>query len=226
MKKVIIFLIIVFCLTGCTSSYNIKISNDKINESVVSVINGSELSAPYMQYYNSNYSPDDPLTPFIKNEQYPFVNNFNDIYEKDVKEEYDNYIVTLKYDYTYDEYKKSKAYNCFENRRFDSEDGLYTIEMGGHFYCLYGDEVKINIETNNKVIKNNADSVNGNIYTWIINNSNLNNKSIILSFKGRKKLLNLNDPMTRFAFSLIALVAIGFIIYVFVRNRFRKNNSL
>ena len=220
------FLIILFCLTGCTSSYNIKISSGKINESVTSVINGSELSAPYMWYYNSNYSPDDPLTPFIKNEQYPFVNDFNTVYEKDVKEEYDNYVVTLKYDYTYDEYKKSRAYNCFENGKFDLKDDLYTIEMGGHFYCLYSDEVAINIETNNKVIKNNADSVNGNIYTWVINSSNLNNKNIILSFKESKKIFNLNDPMTRFTIALILLVVIGFTIYLFVINKFKKNNSL
>ena len=59
---------------------------------------------------------------------------------------------------------------CFENAVFNETDDYYYVDISGDFYCLYSDEIVINVTTDYAVLDSNAAKVNGNKYTWIIDN--------------------------------------------------------
>ncbi len=203
MKRKIVLFTFLLLLTGCTSEYNITISNDKIKENIVVNIPDNYIPVQTDIENNDHIEIDDQVTPFIEEDQYPFLNN-NDIkYDKKVVKNGNITNVTLDYTYTLDDYKKSKAFTtCFDKKSFTKTNKGYQINLTGSFYCLYGDEVKINIKTNNEVLKNNADKVKGNVYTWIINKDNSQKVDIAMELSKKP--------------AIIKKVIIGVLIIIFV----------
>lgn len=176
MKKYILLFVFIIILTGCSSEYNIEFSNNKIKENVKVDVLDSDIPKNYDEKI---YSSSDIVTPFINDDQYPFFGNNEIIYNKSVNKSGKVTHIELDYEYTHEEYLNSTAYkSCFEYSNFVTNKKNYDLNFYGAFYCLYGNELVINIKTNNEVISNNADKVNGNVYTWIINKDNVNNTNI------------------------------------------------
>lgn len=234
MKKNILIILVIIFLTGCTSQYNIKIDGDKIEETVVSSIKKDEI--PVKTDINIKYGieVDDPITPFINNDQYPFFNNKTIIYDKSVKTDDDTYIVKLKHKYSFDEFKNSKAYNCFENSSVLSRGGSYYLSFSGSFYCMHGDNLTINISTKDSVLDHNADKVSGNTYSWVVNKDNANNLKIKLSCNKHHSIFgnsknyfissNGNIAILLFVIGLVVLlVFVG--VFIIIRKN-RLNNGL
>lgn len=222
MKKIIFLLVfLTMFLTGCSSEYNIEFSNGKIKENIVVNILDSDIpKAPANQLYDV----DDRVTPFIKNNQYPIFGNTDIIYDKNVKKEGNNTRVTLDYTYTHDEYRNSTVYkSCFENAYLINNKKNYELNFSGSFYCLYGNELVINIKTNNEVISNNADKVNGNIYTWIINKDNVTNADIQMTISKHSRYYNI-IVYCIVGVILICLSIVGYIVYKKIRNNDSVND--
>ncbi len=225
MKRIFLFLVIILLVTGCTNQYNLVITKDSIEEDIISTIPYD--SIPKLSEFAAQVGAerDDPVTPFIQNDQYPFFNNNQVKYDKKVTQNNNTYFVEMQHNYTFNEFLNSRAYNqCFEKPSFTFDSDVYSFNMSGQFYCLYGNEVTINIKTDNRVISSNADSVDNNVYTWVFNDKSSDRKSIKLAFRTDKKSY-VDNPIIKFAAVLFGLVLIGFIIYWFVRIRFKKKNS-
>lgn len=215
LKKYIIILIFLLALTGCSSEYNIEFNNNKIKEEIITNISSSDIP----NQDSSIAEVDDRVTPFIQEDQYPFADDEEKKYKKTVNEESGNTKVTLQYTYSHDDYRKSKVYNtCFEKKSFNNLDNGYQLNFSGTFYCLYGDEVVVNIKTNNKVISNNATKVNGNTYTWIINAENVNDVNIDIKISKYSKVV---DYVLYAVAIIIFIVAgiFGYNIYQKIKNR-------
>ena len=175
MKKFILVLFI-FILSGCSATYNLEIDGDTFKENIDIIINKSEI--PNDNSLEFGVEQDDPITPFLNGENSVFFSNPNVYYNKKVEEFGDYYSVNMNYQYRASEFKDSNSLNmCFDSFEFDDSKNYY-IHAEGAFYCLYPNTLSISIKTRNKVIKNNADEIKGNVYTWIIDNNNRNNVDI------------------------------------------------
>ena len=188
MKKVISMLVIfVFILTGCSTEYNLEISNKKVKENIKVEILDADIPK---EVPGIDVELNDRITPFINNDQYPIFNNTKVKYKKKVTKVGDLTTVTLKHTYTHDEFRNSNTFKtCFENASFKKTRKGYDLDLNGSFYCLYGDSIKIKIKTNNEVLSHNASEVSGNVYTWVINDDNVKNVDIKLSLSKKTKVV-------------------------------------
>lgn len=170
MKKKILFIIgFIFLLTGCSTEYNLNISNDGIKEHTVVTIPDSAIPKK-----DVNGQVDDRVTPFIENEQYPFFGSYENKYKKKVTKKNGNTKVTLDYKFTHENFKESQVYKgCFSGSEYDVNKNGYSLHLYGNFYCLHGDKVTVKIKTNNRVLSHNADKVSGNTYIWTIDKDNM-----------------------------------------------------
>ena len=172
-KKVLLLIASLFLLTGCTNVYNITINDNTISEEIISVIPDTDIIPRTQQEIADGIEDDDQITPFIKENQNPFIDNDKIKYKKTVSKSGNNTIVRLSYDYDIDSFKHSRVYNeCFEKSVVKRENGYLRLGFVGEFYCLRGDSITINIKTNRKVLNDTADDVENNVYKWTINDSN------------------------------------------------------
>ena len=219
MKKMLFLVPLILFISGCSSTYNLEIGNDSFKENINIKFDKTEI--PSESIYEE-IETDDQITPFLEEEHSAFFSKKNKYYEKKVVY-YDDYIdVNLSYDYSSSEFKDANSLNsCFENFIFDDEDSYY-IHVYGTFYCLYSDEISINIKTDNKVIRSNAVSVEGNVYTWKINSENINEIDIELEVSKGFPWKNI----IKYAIigGLILVTMFSFIYYIYNKNK--KNNLI
>lgn len=215
MKKIIVVLISLLLLTGCTIDYNLVIDKDSIKETIT--------GTAYKEEYEVR-EEDSGLNLFytyINDDINPLISG-DGLYTKDINE-IDNGI-NYKYDFIYkNNYDKSKIINsCFENSNVKETDTYYSIELSGEFYCLYSDKININVISNYVVLENNAKEVNGNKYSWVIDDSS--NVNIFLNIS---KEIKYEEPSKTKFISTFQLV--GLIIFVVLTGityfLYRKKNS-
>lgn len=166
MKKITILLLLVILLTGCSAEVNIIINDTGINETVT--INDTSTSSYYNYvpvFYEDIFSD---IEPDVKNEGVSY-------YNKNVTQDVSGYKINYSYKYTVDEYKRARSvktsFQSFNIResKVDEEIVISTSTGGIKYFDKYTnlDSVKINITPSYKVLENNADYVNGNVYTWV-----------------------------------------------------------
>ena len=172
MKKFII-LIMLFCLTGCTIDYELKISNSlEFNEKITFIGSVSDFGTNTTEEFIFNYV-DDFLTDGykfttkqIKNNQYKFVVE-NQVIGKDdfIKSESLNKLYNNSEIYT-----NSKGNIVFDLKRYDcfDEDACTPLNFNS---------INITITSQKKIINSNADKITngGTKYIWNFSNSNIKN---------------------------------------------------
>lgn len=216
MKKWI-FLVLALLLTGCSAEYNLEISNDSFKEKIVSYIDKSEIPTEQIE----DIEIDDPITPFLNNKYSALYSKDTAYYNKKVIDLENQYKVEMKYNYTAKDFSDSNSLKlCFENYEFDYEDNYY-IAGYGNFMCLYSDEININIKTKNKVINHNADSVNGNVYTWVINKENADNVNIEIEIEKGFNYRKLIYPAV-----IIGIIILLITIIIAILNKRKKVNEI
>ena len=221
-KKIIILIILLLLVTGCTTDYNLTIEDDSITENIVATIPSSSVNK---KSNNNNIETDNQTIPFINNPQYVYNEKDGITYNKIVElDKLNNYIVTLNYKYTFNDFLQSKAYNnCFQESYINiEENGTIPIVFKGKFYCLYGDKININITSSREVLGNNADIVNGNTYTWIIDNNNVDNTNIQLLLS-KDKISNSSNIIRLLLLSILIIIII--IDIIIVKNKSKKKKD-
>ena len=215
--KRIFFVVCIFLLSGCAASYNLEIGNDSFKEKITVDIDKYEIPTSR----EDGIEVDDQITPFLNNDYEALSKNFESKYKKTVTDNGDYYSVLMNYKYSEKEFGKANSLKrCFENYEF-GYDKRYYLHVYGDFYCLYSNEMTINIKTNNKVLKNNADIVNGNVYTWIINSENSNNVDI--EFEVEK---GFPTGILMYIIYGVSLVIILVLIYSLIISKRRKINEI
>lgn len=215
MKRIIVVLISLLLLTGCTIDYNLVIDKDSIKETITGTASKEEYEV------REEDSGLNLFYTYINDDINPLISG-DGLYTKDINE-IDNGI-NYKYDFIYkNNYDKSKIINsCFENSNVKETDTYYSIELSGEFYCLYSDKININVISNYVVLENNAKEVNGNKYSWVIDDSNNVNISLNIS-----KEVKYEEPSKTKFISTFQLV--GLIIFAVLTGityfLYRKKNS-
>ena len=219
MKKIYIICAFVLLLSGCTADYNLTISDNKIVENFSTQIYKTEIPVKT----DNGIELDDQLTPFIEQNQNPFINNDEIVYDKNVIEEDDYRLVDYSFSYSKEEFADSTVLNrCFENAKYSYKNN-YKFILTGTFYCLYNDQLNIKVKTSNKVLSHNADNVDGNTYIWHIDKSNVDNVNIRMKIERN----SVNKFVSRYSLALIVLsvsiiIGIGMMVAVIRKNKHNK----
>lgn len=217
MKKVLLFIVCILMLTGCDVEYNLTIDNYSFDEKITLSLLKQDISFENMKDYLKNKIP-------ISNERYEtrFYESSIDVHENS----YD-----LVYDYSHDFNSFKQGFfvnNCYTDISIDEEADEINISSGQDFKCLnpdnglVADNAKINIKTKLEVLDNNADSVNGDTYTWNIDRNNYETKTINLKLK--------RTNIKKYDFSFIIYIVIPIIViaivFVLAKNKVRKINQI
>ena len=214
----LLLLLLVFCLTGCDVTYNLTITDDEMIESVDFWYDDTKenekiidqyLSVKHQAYFNMDTS---------------VTNNYNQ------KKITDDGKIGMNLEYGYDENnleKSSLIDKCYYKKSVSNTDDEINIYTDGKVSCMYMDDVKqfdsltINIKTDLEVIENNADKVEDNTYTWVINEDNYQNHPIEIRLKkGTSNKFNIWIVII----VLVVLLIIGllFLYHTYLKNQKRN----
>ena len=202
MKKKIILLLLVIFLCGCEAKYNIKISDDRIEEEIT-ITEKNEV----LDYYDDEDKElfEDELNYWELDLDYYKKININD---KDVTGyKYNSY-------FNYKEFGTLTALKrCYEKFDFQQEPTI-KIETSNDFLCLNDynefENFELTITTDYKIVNSNADRKDGNKHTWIFNKKNHKNKPI--KFEVEKKYAEEHDSSLGIGAILVIILFIVLII--------------
>ena len=232
MKKRLLFIIcFVLLLTGCDVNYSVTINEDETFDEKITM---SFLKTP--SDGNNLTIAEDDKTPIS------VMPNETKFYDSEIIDKGNTYDMVYTYNHDMDSIKTAYFIaNCYPGMRITNDEEEIVINSGDGFACFIGDDglkadsVKINITTKLKVIENNADSVNGDTYTWIINENNYLGKEIYFKVERNNKsggLTTLKENIIKEdgASSLtivivLSIMIIGGLIYLFVRYKRNKSNE-
>lgn len=233
MKKYLLLFILL--LTGCKATYNLDISDDKIIESSNFYRESSDadyyVDEDGLKIEDELFNLNDMLDSYYNKDYYAFNYNADSdaFYTKSKIDDVNGIGINLNYSYNYDNFKDSYLFSyCSSSGSFVNNDKYIVINVSGLDVFFNQESIgdfnslTINIKTNLKVIKNNADSVNRNIYTWNINKKNSEKKRIYIKVK---KKVDYTPIIIVIIFVTCILLFIIFMI-LFIRKKNIENNSI
>ncbi len=224
MRKFKIFCLIccMFLLSGCSAEYNLTIKNSTMEEDINAIFDKATESEL------ANRMEGIRRTAF-----YNYDTRENEYYDFTKRETDDNIILNYSYQYTgNDLYKSEAASRCYYKRIVNVTDDVITINTDNQVACLYKDgdreidSITVNIRTALTVLENNADKVNGNTYTWYINDKNYTNKPIYIKIEKERYQESFTSQVISIIVILIIVVIIGILIYFKALRRRKKNNKI
>lgn len=223
MKKIILSLLLIICLTGCTATYNLTIDKNGVNENLkISSTSLNENSEIY-EYYLPLYINDSGSSE--TNEKIEGVEYYNSAIttNNSLKE------LTYQHNFSVDNYLDSTIINsCFNKFYFnqynydeDENQKYIRISNSSDFNCFDTypslEKVNINIEVKDyEVIESNATSVHDNVYSWTITPTNQDTMYLIYNpgDTSDKEQTSIFDNSLVLYFSIILAAALViFIIY-------------
>jgi hypothetical protein len=216
-------------LSGCTVEYNIEIDkNMKIDEETKVIDDTYNTSQPlYISKEEMLKNLIDPFTSQLDDSQYEYV-TFNDETGAGV-------ILTATYDGITD-YKSKEEISSYKFKDYDitADGNLVTLKTTIPYPYVEQDpnrvqikKLVVNVTLPFKVVENNADKVNGNKYTWVIEGYQYK-KPVILTFDKTKQanhfyLFNI-IPIPYFVFGIIGgIIAIAIIIFILTKVNANNN---
>ncbi len=214
-NKIFLIIPLLILLTGCTVNYDLIIDNNSLKETITGDVEKKEYEVT-----ENDTSPN--LFYTLINGDTPALIDESGLYTKSIKENDKG----LDYNYTYtykNNLSESRVLNsCFENHEINETDDYYYIKLSGEFYCLYTDKININVTSNYEVMESNAKKIDGNKYTWIIDNSNNTNITLTVS-----KTVQYEEPVKAKTFSTFQII--GFIVFailtIITYFLYKKKNS-
>lgn len=188
-KKILILIGSMFLLCGCTAEVNLDIRENQVSESVDIVVYQSvnyskdQIKSGFRNYvpiYSSDVIVDTNPDEAVSGIQY---------YKKTENDLGNGYKINYQYDFSLSRYSESRTVKeGFRSSTIQVNQNektiLFSTDNNGLLYFeQYPDleEVKVNIKTSYTVKENNADSVNDNVYTWILKRNNPKNIYLLLS---------------------------------------------
>ena len=200
MRKICLLVCLLFFLCGCSIDYNLEFIDasfiEKINIGPVNSKAEEEMS--YMSFFA------------IKNNKYDKLYNLN----------YSNDYLKLKYKYSVSDFELARTFNeCYELSNISYDDNYYYIYTSNEFKCMSylrysANEVKINFKTNHEVVEVNADYIDGDTYTWVINENNSNNKPIKLKMVKEVVSDKLDNNEDKNKYESIFLMLLGVVVII------------
>lgn len=166
-KRIFILITLLFFVTGCNCEYNLVIDGNVYKEEItLNAENSEEITT-----FNNNWQVPINIDEYnIDTDPSGKVSIIGDIYKHNLS---GNRLIFTN-DFTKNEYSKSTAVlNCYDKFTVSNFNDSIIISSSSNITCFDNypnlNSIKINVKVDKPVTSNNADNINGNIYTWIIN---------------------------------------------------------
>lgn len=241
MKKIIIILIGLLIITGCS----LNNSNENVSYKENSIIYNLYIKDYYMESIDF-YLPENAYDIAKKNTEVdydsieymllednfarPIHNNNKTFYQKTIKKLNNSVYVNLRFNYLENDFMNSNYINtCFENKNIHNEDDYFEIHLSGAFYCLQDKTLTVQV-TSSYVEEETNGEKNNNSFRWTIDKDNLNNVNIYYKvMRDKNKMIdkyekvptvsdksnNSNILIIEFIV-IVSVLLLGFILYIFV----------
>lgn len=198
--KIVILLIAIILITGCSGNYNLNINKDLTVSEELSVILEDEASS-YDKinelFINNN----------IDNDKYRVVtegNNLNVTY----KESYDSLEDYLLNSFLYKQLFEKISYNTDRNEFSLEASNIFNTTSSKLNYSNSIKSLRINVTTPLDIIDENSDTSSEDTYTWTIDNKT-KEKDAYLIFSINSKRISFGSGLVIISFALVILVLIG-----------------
>lgn len=174
MKKgrIFVLLAILILFTGCSATVNFDIGNTIKQDMTIKLDGGERSSKTVYETVFDSVMEVEKTTEMLS--EYNFSNT----------ESYSELSVDKESsigDYQFD----NALAMCYDTVLFNNANNMLSISTDDVASCFSNypmlNELVINLTTDYKVLSNNADEINGNVYTWKINKNNYTNKKIKFS---------------------------------------------
>ena len=221
LRKYIILFIMIFILTGCTSTAKIKIDkNNRVNDNISFMDNTSTIdfgeSSPkkylseMMDFYERLYLVNNHKSKLKYNSE-----NVEVVYKNNKPQEVceyfnNNYYINVIFD----------QMRCVDNNKY------YELSAKSNYFYSEDekkeiDGLKISMQIHNKVIDSNAISYIQNIYTWEFDFSNDNNEIYIKFYKN-----NVDNNSKILPITIIISLTLSIILLVTIFYYKHKKNKI
>lgn len=188
-RKIITLFALVFLLCGCNAEVDLIIDKNTIDETIKINDFVSEQNTKEMIFSSyREFIPVDSSIMIVDTE--PDEKKYNvDYYKRSFTDLGNGYNFIYKYNHNFEEYHKARSINTAFKSSFVSYDKkektitISTDKAGTMIFNQYKnlDSLKVNLTSTYEVLENNADSFDGNVYTWDLSRSN--NKNIFIKYK-------------------------------------------
>lgn len=212
MKKIIISIFLLLCLTGCSSEINYNFNDNGVTSTIKSSFTGQEYYNymksvdPDINDYDSN-KIDQNISNFKSSIIIPAIKNRNVNYNEDSFTKSDKYNATYSYNFSYSDFKENYILDkCFDYFISYEDENFYYYEANGNYNCDIPN-LKINVTSTKGISNNNADSIDNGIYTW-----NIKEKDNDISFSINKKVVEEGEIIT--PFMEICYIVVGILIFI------------
>ena len=248
-RNILIFIILVLICSGCTVNYKVEIYDDEVSE-ITKVVESNNIDWDAEYKFNDEFSSitDQKITyrQYVEQkfkEKESSLKEFaslDALYSKKVISNENELGIQYSYDYNIGQYNDSYiASTCFKYFNFLTSDNKYILSTSKGADCFVNykklDSLTIELSTNHKVAKHNADIVNGYTYYWNIDRTNYSNKSIYVELYKDKYEKGYNDEKTkkqiakiiRTILIVVLCIAISlFIVIIILRKKANRNNRI
>ena len=170
MKRILIVLLLLVCLTGCRCEYNLTINGSTYSENIVITGDNSEEINSFNESWQVPTNKEEYNIGTDDDSNLDIISNVYDYNLNDDK-------LSFSHSFTENEIINSTAIsNCYKYINVTSYDNSIIISSSSNVTCFdkYPDlnSVTINITVDRPVIASNADMSNNNTYTWRLTRNN------------------------------------------------------
>lgn len=182
-RKMFVLLALIFLTCGCTAEVNLNIKDLSVEEEIIiDAYPNNDYSKEQLKTSFRNYIPIYATDIVPDTEPDKKVSGIN-YYQKKVEELDNGYHFTYSYRFKLENYKDARSIKegfKSANIAFDKNEKSILISTDNNGLLYFNKyplltEVKINITSNYVVKESNADSVNGNVYSWVLNRNSKKN---------------------------------------------------
>lgn len=175
-KKVIILMIIILFVTGCTCEYNLDIENGNYKENITLKADTDE----ELKEFNKNWKVPTDKEEYNIGEKIGTTPTYqSELYDYKLS----NNVLTFSHTFDINSIVNSSAVsNCYDLLTVKEYESTIIISTSSKLRCFDSypemNRIIVIIGVDKKVISNNADSINGNKYIWYLDKSEKDKKSI------------------------------------------------
>lgn len=238
MKKILLSIILLLLMTGCTATYEIKVSNEKIYENLTvlesrgkSKEKVDELGNTFETYAKKYGTKNKIITSFyyLYSDQ-GCVENCSYYNNKYINNE-ENIGYLLSNTFSFEEYKDSAIANELLPGFSSEYDGRYlTISGGNSWNFINGynnlDKITINIETNYKITSTNGKKINNTTYQWNVYKGNTDGlKGVYIVIDTKEIIKEKKSSLISYIIIVIVLIVLIF-VGIFLSNKNKQENSI